>query len=286
MFAKQFPELVLVACNHRGLMTHTKESPILHPHAVLEYCLSGEGTLSIRGNTFHLSEGQCFAIFPNTPYLLTSLAPESWDSICIEFTGTQATTLLSSVGVSETSPLFSWREDPTIRKHFISLHDNSSWSDLGNRLGELSVLYGLFAGLAVLDVDPLRRTPSARGGDPVTDAVNFIKKNYSTSLSVWELVAYANLNRSYFSTLFRKTTGLSPQAFLLHLRLALACKKLSSTPYSITSIANSVGYDAPAFTQAFRRTLGISPSHYRTLSPEEQSHIIDSLKISDYLPDE
>ena len=237
----------------------------------------------MRGGTHSVSAGQCFAVFPNTPYLLTPDDPDEWDSICIEISGTQVAALLSASGATDAIPIYPWQENRTIKQHFVSLYSNSNWSEFGTKLGHLSVLYGLFGGLIVLNVDPSHRTPSARGGGPVQDTINFIKKNYTTELSVKELVEYSHLNRSYFSTLFRKNTGLSPQQFLLHLRLAIACKKFDTTHYNVTTIANSVGYEAPAFTQAFRRTLGISPSRYRMLPSEERARIVDSLGVSEYL---
>ena len=150
---------------------------------------------------------------------------------------------------------------------------------LCDRVGVLSALYGLIGGLMILNADPMFRQPMEYDDHSIASVISYIKKNYSKNITVTELADLLHFSRSYFSTLFKKVTGMSPQQFLVRHRLWLACRTLAYESFSITAVANSVGYEASAFTQVFRRTLGISPTKFCTLSREEQESLINDLGI-------
>lgn len=69
----------------------------------------------------------------------------------------------------------------------------------------------------------------------------------------------------YLRKLFKKEMGVTPHAYLNHMRMQMAEKLLSSTDseYNITKIALSCGFEEPLyFSRVFKKYYGCSPTHY------------------------
>ena len=77
----------------------------------------------------------------------------------------------------------------------------------------------------------------------IKEALTFIEQNYQRDISIEEIAAVSGLNRSYFGKVFRDAVGESPQAYLLHYRMARAAQLLKETRLSIGEIAAQVSYD-------------------------------------------
>ena len=87
--------------------------------------------------------------------------------------------------------------------------------------------------------------------------------NYAT-IRVNDIVEYIGFTRSYFTSVFRKQTGISPQEYLLQCRFKNGCRLLKETDYPIQKIAQLVGYEDPlAFSKAFKKYYKISPTVFR-----------------------
>ena len=77
----------------------------------------------------------------------------------------------------------------------------------------------------------------------IKEALTFIEQNYQRDISIEEIAAVSGLNRSYFGKVFRDAVGESPQAYLLHYRMARAAQLLKETRLSIGEIAAQVSYE-------------------------------------------
>src|SRR6202022_1112173 len=85
--------------------------------------------------------------------------------------------------------------------------------------------------------------------------------------SLIRLAREADMSEFHFSRAFKRTTGLTPSQYFIHLRLEKARRLLRETNRSIIEIGLDVGYTSPShFAQIFRREVGISPSEYRRLT--------------------
>lgn len=83
-------------------------------------------------------------------------------------------------------------------------------------------------------------------------------------ISVEDMAANLNLNRTYFSKLFKKFTTKSPQDFLIQYRMNKACELLRTTQISVSDIAQLVGYHNPFhFTRAFKKIYELPPQEWR-----------------------
>ncbi len=96
---------------------------------------------------------------------------------------------------------------------------------------------------------------------PVFDT---IQARYSEPLRVNELAALVHLHPVYFSTLFRRGTGLSPGQYIAHYRLGKARELLGSTNMPLSEIARRTGHGTSSYlSRAFRNTEGMPPGKYR-----------------------
>lgn len=95
-------------------------------------------------------------------------------------------------------------------------------------------------------------------------SLRYIHSAYHTELRIPELAKMENLSHSRYIALFREQTGLSPTAYLIGLRIRIACELLQTTDLSVGQIALTVGYsDAHFFSKLFKKYVGSSPKQYR-----------------------
>ena len=72
------------------------------------------------------------------------------------------------------------------------------------------------------------------------------------------------LSVSHFSRAFRRSTGLAPHAWLLHVRVEAAKEMLRERGSSLSMIALACGFaDQSHFTRVFTRRVGLSPGAWR-----------------------
>jgi AraC family transcriptional regulator len=79
-----------------------------------------------------------------------------------------------------------------------------------------------------------------------------------------DIAAASGLSVSHFSRAFRRSTGLAPHAWLLHVRVEAAKTMLRARDSSLSMIALACGFaDQSHFTRVFTRRVGLSPGAWR-----------------------
>lgn len=101
--------------------------------------------------------------------------------------------------------------------------------------------------------------------DAVQLAIEHIHKNHQNpNISLNDVAKTVGLSQSHLAYLLKERTGQSYSNYLSALRIKHAKKLLRTTPLTIASIAESVGYPNPThFYRIFQRETGQTPKAYR-----------------------
>ena len=111
-----------------------------------------------------------------------------------------------------------------------------------------------------LEPFPARRQQILR----LEDTLRFLEVNHPRDISLEEAAATCHLSPAYFSSYFKKSTGLGFVDWLNRLRINKAIELLERTELKVTTIALNVGFNSTAtFNQSFRKFTGRTPSDYR-----------------------
>lgn len=104
----------------------------------------------------------------------------------------------------------------------------------------------------------------SRNNDIIKRAMLYISQNFNTPLTLEDAAGHVHLHPSYFSTLFKHSTGSSFKEYLNMVRIEESKRLLSNTDYSIIDIAIAVGFeDQSYFSKVFKKYTGLTPKQFR-----------------------
>ncbi|TNF63523.1 MAG: helix-turn-helix domain-containing protein [Burkholderiales bacterium] len=150
----------------------------------------------------------------------------------------------------------------------------TSWQDLGLYL--VARLVGVDAAMQLARLylidwhhagqQPYARLAASRQTDDalVTQAQVWAARHYAQANPVRAMAEISGLSERAFVRRFRQATGLSPLAYVQHIRIEEAKQLLESTAMPVDAIAETLGYeDASFFSRLFKREVRLTPAAYR-----------------------
>lgn len=156
-------------------------------------------------------------------------------------------------------------QDEGLAKRILSLHVllEQSQDQLAQQTLFLEVLSAVFNRYTSIQTNPARCSQEHRAVQLMKD---YFHDNFKSNISLEQLVALTNLNRSYLIRVFRQAVGMPPYTYLNQIRVERA-KQFLRQGMSIAETAITVGMsDQSHLTRHFKRIVGIPPGQYRTMS--------------------
>ena len=106
--------------------------------------------------------------------------------------------------------------------------------------------------------------PTDHGDAIVLAAQEWLRTGYAVAAPVTELVERSGLPERTFKRRFARATGYAPIAYVQHVRVEEAKRRLERTSEPVDAISYAVGYEDPAsFRRLFKRITGVPPGAYR-----------------------
>lgn len=105
-----------------------------------------------------------------------------------------------------------------------------------------------------------------RNRGPIDEALGYMEANYSEGITLDQVSELVGFNTSYFSTLFKKETGINFLEYLTSVRIKQAKIHLADGTLSVAAVAEMCGYsDVKHFAKQFKKHTGLTPAKYRKL---------------------
>jgi len=95
-------------------------------------------------------------------------------------------------------------------------------------------------------------------------AVSYIREHFRSGVSVKELGHAIHISPRQLHRKFMSSFGMSPQMFIMKLRIQAACEALQHKDAEIQEVARAFGFcSQSAFTQLFQKYVGLTPLKYQ-----------------------
>lgn len=221
--------------------------PCVRDYWLLHCVLSGKGVYKTGDMSFEVVKGETFVIKPEEVAFYMADNEQPWHYVWMAFSVKDS--LFDLPYILNNERLYKINE----RLSKENILDNGSGYALASAFYEM--LHCMLPNMTV------------KSQSPVEEAKSIIRQQYMTNLSVSEIASRLGFDRSYFSNLFKAKTGKSPMQYLTDYRMKMALSMLQKDIYSVSVVANSVGYgDVFGFSRYFKKYYGVSPKNYKQIT--------------------
>lgn len=243
--------------------------PGIRDHYLIHYVISGKGYYFIHNNRIELSAGDCFLVYPNTEVTYQADESDPWEYAWVGFTGSDAAIILRATDFTRKKPyLTNLPYGDDLKRQLLHIYDAR-----GNGFEHAVEMTGrLYTTLAILMHGATTQETKNTANSYVQKSIEYISSNYSYPITIEDIASYVGLSRSQLFRSFEQVLGISPKKYLTDFRIKQSCYLLEHSDLSITSIANSIGFDNSLyFSKTFHKAKGMPPKEYRKKHLREHS---------------
>jgi len=234
-------------------------APHSHDAFVVAVTEAGGAEFKSRGRTDEASNATLLVFNPDEPHSARMGRSERWLYRGLYLTSTAIETLKTALGLDETAYFArNTFQDADLIEAFLNLHrvlDEGS-----DPLEERELLLRSFGALIRRHAagEPNLARPT---GDRVKTARirEIMRERHAEELTLEQLGEAVALTPFQLIALFKRSTGLTPHAYLTQLRLRMAIVALHRGATIATAAADAGFYDQSALTRHFKRAYGITP---------------------------
>ncbi|HBG27081.1 MAG TPA: hypothetical protein DDX75_08315 [Phycisphaerales bacterium] len=233
-----------------------------YPYYVIEIPTAGKCTLKI-GSKQHLLANNTIAGFtPGLPHHYIADKANPMEHIFIVFTGSHARDLFNAAGLKKGDCLklkksgdILYLAQAILKKGLEkSIHSHQlCCSYLRTLLLEQSAEFDLSESKQVASLNTYSRCKK------------YIDENFSQIFLPSQVADKCGINIRYMSRLFKKHAGITPQSYIMRLKLNKAANLLLISNLSAKAISDQLGFtDQYHFSRTFKKFHGLSPLFYRS----------------------
>ena len=233
-------------------------------NSVIHYVTKGCGTFKFNNKVYNLKEGDIFILLKGMDVEYMASIDDPWEYYWIGFSGSKVGEYLNRTSIID-SYVANCSGNSKIPNIIVNMCEISKTYNPSNSddIVLLKELYSLLYTLIKEFPKPFEYKDKELH-TYIQDAIDFINSNYMNSITVHEIAEHVNLSRSYLYKMFIKNLKISPQKYLINLRMYKATLLLKNTKLPIGEVASKVGYsDSLLFSKTFSRYFSMSPLNYR-----------------------
>ena len=233
-------------------------------NSVIHYVTKGCGTFKFNNKVYNLKEGDILILLKGMDVEYMGSIDDPWEYYWIGFSGSKVGEYLNRTSIID-SYVANCSGNSKIPNIIVNMCEISKTYNPSNSddIVLLKELYSLLYTLIKEFPKPFEYKDKELH-TYIQDAIDFINSNYMNSITVHEIAEHVNLSRSYLYKMFIKNLKISPQKYLINLRMYKATLLLKNTKLPIGEVASKVGYsDSLLFSKTFSRYFSMSPLNYR-----------------------
>ena len=153
---------------------------------------------------------------------------------------------------------FNPKNPEKLKNLFLQIAEEWKKRELGYIHKCSALLHEIFAECYIQTYNPTQKNSK------IQNSVTYMEKHFKNpELSIGEIAQQSFMSEVYFRQIFRSEFGISPQKYLVGLRIQHAANLISTGYYSLQEVAYLSGYnDYKYFSVEFKKINGISPSKY------------------------
>ncbi len=235
-----------------------------HSHFLVSLYTDGEGVQVVNGTEYEICRG-CITVLSPLDFHRNIINEEKHASVCtVKFSDKIFYQKLGGCCTLSDFPIVKTLsdEDYETAKTIFSLLLKEQQKE--NARGSELFVETLIEQLVILALRTEDREGKSVSSKVIRDALVYMHYNFKKDIKVEDVAKYVGYSANYFSTQFKKETGISFQRYLCDLRLEFAKNLLRYSDLSITEICLESGYNTLAhFSKMFKQKYGVSPEQCR-----------------------